>query len=337
MIAGVMVTLAACLSSQVVDLGHDVDASAAPGSSQQDDAGAPIGVTPLLSVVITGTAASVCAGDCLELYAMASGGTAPYSYSWANGLGEGAGARMLCPTANVTVGVSATSAGSEIAATSSTTITVVDCSDGGAGPPPPPPPGSDGGSQPPPSTGSLCLPNPSLEGMTAIGTAGPPGVPATAAPPSWQVCQGTPDIDPGVSLLQPANGLTYVGLAVGVLAPANTDTTEAIGASLCAPLEAGVTYAFCMDLGIGVRGLPNAPGAAPPSLEIWGGQSVCAEQDLLWTSPPIANSDSWAKVCGTFTAPHSDTAVAIVPRAGTPAIGTMNWSYVIVDDITTGP
>jgi hypothetical protein len=128
-----------------------------------------------------------------------------------------------------------------------------------------------------------------------------------------------------------------VGLEVGDLPPASTSTTEAIGAPLCAPLVGGAQYAFCIDLGIGVRGLPNAPGAVSPSLQIWGSEVACTQEDLLWTSPPITNTDTWAKVCGTFVAPRADTNIELVPSAGTATLGTMNWSYVIVDDLTTSP
>ena len=73
------------------------------GSFQQGgDAGASglvVAVTPASSVL--------CPGNCADLSASASGGTAPYTYQWDQGLGDGP-AQHVCPTATTTYTVTAT-------------------------------------------------------------------------------------------------------------------------------------------------------------------------------------------------------------------------------------
>jgi hypothetical protein len=334
----------ACLSGEEVDLGRNVDAGATRGddASAGDDGpglGQPV-PTPFLSGAISATMGTICAGACVDLVATVSGGTGPFAYSWGQGLGEGRGPKSVCPAATTTYSVMISSLSSEQQSTPSAMVTVVAC-DGGTTPTP-----ADGGSTPQgdagsavPQTANLCVPNPSLEGQAIIGTSGPPGTPATGAPPQWQVCQGAPDVGPSVSLLPASDGNTYEGLAVGTGSLAYM--TASIGTTLCAPLVTGTQYSFCVDLGIGVRGVmaPLTTGTTTPApaLQLWGGTAACNQDALLWTSPPITNTDSWMKVCGAFVAPLALTTITLLPAEGSAPVGPGSWSYVIVDDITAGP
>lgn len=332
--------LGACLSSENIDLGRNLD-SGAPGlASVGLDAASPADAGgALLSAAISASTGTICAGDCVDLFATASG-TGPYAYAWGQGLGEGPGPKSVCPVATTTYSVLVSSSASEQQSTASAMVAVVPCeagtapphADAGAAQPPP-----DSGAAPP-STASLCVMNSSFEGPTMVGTSGPPGTPQTAAPPQWQVCLGTPDVDPSLSLQPPSDGMSYVGLAVG--SGTFSNFTESLGTALCAALQPGKHYSFCVDLGTGVRGvtsLTTVPNTPPPELEIWGGRAQCSEDALLWTSPPITNTDSWAKVCGTFVPSQAYTNITIIPAQGSPPVGPGAWSYVIVDHLVAGP
>jgi hypothetical protein len=113
-------------------------------------------------------------------------------------------------------------------------------------------------------------------------------------------------------------------------------TTEAIGTTLCQPLTANTQYSFCLDLGLGVQGLMNPPGALSPVLQIWGGSSPCSQDELLWTSPPITNMDSWTRVCGGFVPSQERATIELIPAQGGAPIGA-GFSYVDIDNIVAGP
>ena len=56
-------------------------------------------------VTIDAARTTVCADECVELTARAENGHAPYSYAWADELGEGAGPHQACPEQTTTYSV----------------------------------------------------------------------------------------------------------------------------------------------------------------------------------------------------------------------------------------
>jgi hypothetical protein len=331
----------ACLSSENVDLGRNIDSGTLVGADL-DGSLAPDATAPFLVAALSVTMGTICRGVCVQMAATPLGAPGPYTYAWGQGLGEGPGPKTVCPLATTTYSVVVSSTSNGQQSTGSATITVVDCDAGGAFPPPAddangsPPPTDTGTSQS--TSASLCLTNASFEGTPAIGTSGPPGIPATAAPPGWQVCLGDPDVDPSVSLLPASQGKTYVGLTVGTGTFAGA-TAESLGATLCAPLKAGTRYSFCVDVGIGVQGVmvtPPGPGAPGPTLQIWGGTTACNQGQLLWTSPAITNRDSWTTDCGMLFPSQDFSGLSLIPAQASGS-GAGFLSYVIVDNIVPGP
>lgn len=68
----------------------------------------------------------LCEGDCIEIWAEASGGDPnTYNYAWNNGLPNSAGPHLVCPTANTTYTVTVSDAGPATPASDQTTITVI--------------------------------------------------------------------------------------------------------------------------------------------------------------------------------------------------------------------
>ena len=68
----------------------------------------------------------LCEGDCIEIWAQASGGDPnTYNYAWNNGLPNSAGPHVVCPNSNTTYTVTVSDAGPAAPATDQTTITVI--------------------------------------------------------------------------------------------------------------------------------------------------------------------------------------------------------------------
>jgi hypothetical protein len=366
---------AACLSSQDIDLGEKLDSGIGFAPSSDLDAslasredGPSIGVTISASGNwVGGATGTICGGSCVNLVASASGAPGPFEYAWGEDLGEGPGPKTVCPPPNSTTSYSVTAYNDVNGMQgASVTVAVVACDAGSSAPVTTPP--SDSGTSPSsspsdaagstPAAASLCLDNPSFNAPlpTMIGTArdasftlpsldasftlpsadGSFTAPLGTTPPNWSTCSGEPNVDPSVSLVPAAIGKTYVGLPVG--SGAFSGVTASIGTTLCAPVEPGTRYSFCIDVGIGVQGAlaaPPPPGAPAPVLQIFGGTTACAQSDLLWTSPPITNQDSWTEDCASFVATQAVSYLSIVPSYPSSA-GAGASSYVIVDNITPG-
>jgi hypothetical protein len=328
-----------CLSGEDLDLGHDLDASTQSNPHATTEGGSPQVQDQSLtaSISIDPLTETICAGSCVELQVYAMGGGGSYSYKWEDDAGTGAGPDQVCPATTTTYSVFVTAPASDVGANATCMITVVPC-DGGA-------PGSatDSGAAMP--TGALddaqtaptplCIQNPSFEGATVTGPVGPPGTPPTTTAPDWQACKGTPTVDPTVGTLPVPNGKSYVGLPVG--AGTLSGFTSSLGTTLCSPLEPGVEYSICVDVAVAFPSATVPQGFPAPMLQLWGGTegtSACDESELLWTSPPITNTTSSTKDCGTFLLTTSDPVSNIVLEPIVSAVvGTGAWSYVIIDNI----
>lgn len=108
-----------------------------------------------------------------------------------------------------------------------------------------------------------------------------------------------PDIHPGIyedyfGNSTPANhGATYLGMVVR-----DNDTWESVSQRLEIPLRAGQCYEITVDLARSPTyksptksSLKEAPYTTPTVLRILGGAGVCATNQLLAVSDPVAHSD----------------------------------------------
>ncbi|MCD4683708.1 MAG: hypothetical protein K8R86_10535, partial [Bacteroidales bacterium] len=123
------------------------------------------------------------------------------------------------------------------------------------------------------------LPNPSFEGTPQ------PDIP----PPGWAICTpvlSTPDVQPGNFgvYLPPSHGNTYLGMT------ARDDFTwEDVHSSLITPLSLDSCYIFQIDFAY----QHNVAGynMQPIVLNIYGYNTECDKNNLLWQSPAISNED----------------------------------------------
>ncbi len=146
-IAGVLATVtagggAAC-SRNVIE----APASSSPaGASSSNSPGSlhGVGTRDAVQATATATARRLCAGDCTQIRASATGSTEDYDYSWNEGLPAGPGPYQVCPQSSTDYVVTVTAiSGKEIrasqSAVASVTVEVLDCSPGSL-------PGAGGGS-----------------------------------------------------------------------------------------------------------------------------------------------------------------------------------------------
>jgi hypothetical protein len=332
--AGCALAAASCMSGESIDLGRNLLSS---------DAGARDGVAAppeLLGATLAAVPAAICAGGCADLTATITGGIDPEMYAWDHGLGTGPGPEHVCPARTTTYSLWVTSGQAQV--TASATIAVDACDAGGGSSPPP---GDAGGGLADASSAStMCVNDQSFEGTPEIGTpgGGPTNLPATAAPPGWDVCAGDPDINPSVTAMLASDGLTYIGMT---LAPFST-ATESEGTTLCAPLEAGQTYSFSIDVAMAGTLSPQltppgssvstTPSVLPVVLQIWGGRTSCGKDELLWTSPEISKPGAWARFCDALVPSQPLSHLRLVPAAGSSPFGPGQWSYVLVDHLVPG-
>ncbi len=200
------------------------------------------------------------------------------------------------------------------------------------------------------SATAFCIPNPSFEIANSTSVIGPP--------PDWQTCPSSsgsglanlaallPMVNPSLCTMPPSNGSSYLGLVVGPYGSVSSDLTASVSTALCgAALDAGTAYALSIDLGIAVTRLvstsipSNTPSSIAPVLQLWAGQTPCAYDELLWTSPPISNEDTWKTACATFTPRRTASNLTLSPVFPTtdgsaPQHG--QWSYVVMDNLVPG-
>ena len=126
------------------------------------------------------------------------------------------------------------------------------------------------------------FPNPSLEDNIGVNVVPWGYTKCTVGGPS------SPDVQPGIwnVFLQPSDGFSYVGM---ICRP--NGTWETFATQLNAPLWGGTQYAFLVDLASSDKYFGYNDSAA--TLKIWGGNSNCNKEYLLWESKPISNVNSW--------------------------------------------
>lgn len=236
-----------------------------------------------------------CAQRCADVVAVVEGGSPPYVVEWNDGaLGE---TRRVCASAPEQL---IATARDSIAPPPSTAVLSVDV---GACLPTT--------SAPATSTAEpLCLPNGSFEG--------PPR--KNVLPPSWTPCVGTPDTHPVPAMNAPPakDGASYVALL------SNFETIES---PLCAPLRASTRVPFSLAIQLSSM-LPKADPASAVAVEIWGSSSSCAQEELLWTSPPVSALDVWTSFCATLTPSRNYQFVQLVPTGP---------GYVMIDAFSPQP
>jgi hypothetical protein len=94
--------------------------------------------TRLVDIVVGATSSEVCPGQCATLSAAASGGVAPYTYLWDDGVAADAGTARVCPTKTTTYSVAATDSSASTGefnsqgatGTGDVTVAVSTCTDG---------------------------------------------------------------------------------------------------------------------------------------------------------------------------------------------------------------
>jgi len=258
-----------------------------------------------------------CAGECVRVRAVATGGNAPYRFSWNDGVGTDE--RDICASVDTTFSVRVDDTPvirdefSYDGQTTSASVmaNVLEC-----------PP--DGG-----VPGGLCLENLSFEGPPGHSGFNPAGYPADgtqfAAPP-WVACapQFAYVWDETVALglqpvpsPEPADGETYAALFT-CLPPYCIDVfngpiENAVSQPLCAALNAGSQVALTLALAKHAAGDDSVSVESEQSnLEIWGGNDACDEAELLWSSPPLQTA--WTQHCATLTPTRDFTHLILKAR-----------------------
>lgn len=289
----------ACAGSPKINVGDEPDGSFAGsggtgfGAGGQGARDAGIGsVDEALRVrvedvdeVVLEVVTIACAGDCVTLRAVASGGVPPYTYAWEDGSVDAT--RTLCPEQASVYSVSATDTGyfdSEFklpqVATQELSAQVLDCA-------------ADGGS---PRSDELCITNSSFEGVVT-----PSQLENIDAPP-WNGCYvggiarvgiGDPTLwsHQNWSFPEASDGETYATLAAGSFG------VGTVTQALCAPIRAGETRSFQVDLA-SVECSEACSPTVDHLVEVVGG-TACAENVVLWTSPELPTE--WRTYCVTIT------------------------------------
>jgi gliding motility-associated-like protein len=168
-----------------------------------------------------------------------------------------------------------------------------------------------------------CFTNPSFEGPTGTGV----------SPTSFSACANTPDTQPilGNPLLfpPPTNGSAFMGL----IAP-NTTLGEEAGVPLCSNLVPNTQYNFTIDLAKSVSvSFPNIN--QNPTLQIWGGTSICNKAALLYTSPAVTTT-TFQTYCVAFTPTVAYSHLifkVLAPSTATFVTPTTQFAYIGIDNI----
>jgi len=170
----------------------------------------------------------------------------------------------------------------------------------------------------------VCYLNPSLEGPSQ-----PHVVPAP-----WSACFGSPDTQPGQwGITQaPSNGTSYVSFLHSGWA--NNAYNEGMTQLLSSPMVANTIYTFTVDLAHTLVYNTAEPNGCYSTLAIWGGNALCAQTELLWTSGSFLHQN-WLTYTVTFTPTSNWTYIAFSPYFINPC-GTTGFDYIncMLDNIS---
>lgn len=169
------------------------------------------------------------------------------------------------------------------------------------------------------ASGQFIFQNPSFEG-----TFPNPHV----VPGPWDDCYGSPDTQPGSwgITLPPTDGSSYVSFLVG----GDGSYREGASQQLNGCFTAGQSYTFTMDIAFSDVYNTAEPGDCYGSVAIWGGNSLCDDNELLWSSGQITTT-GWNNVTVTFTPTQSWCFVTFAPIFLGPCSGYING---MVDNIS---
>ena len=239
-----------------------------------------------------------CAGDCADIEAVAHGGVPPYAFTWEDGSTQPT--RRVCLDEDATLRVTTTDTKVDSdefdyepqTAHAEVTAAVLDCDD------------------PSVDEALLCLANPSFEGEVT-----PTQFEAFAAPP-WNACYdggfityaaiADPTLWPAQRWTLPvaSDGATYLALGQQLTLAGRA------AQQLCAPIAAGSARSFFVNVARGQNG--DGIESQEQVIQVLGGNSVeCAEEQLLWTSPPLTLE--WSTYCVTLRPQAETTTLAFVP------------------------
>jgi hypothetical protein len=159
--------------------------------------------------------------------------------------------------------------------------------------------------------------------------------PVQSHPLGWSVCAGALATSQ-ICGLRPTDQDSYVGLSVG-LAP-YLNNPASIDTILCDTLEAGVTYALSVDVGLDTLQADSGGPGEPPFLQIWGATTACMAQgpyELLWSSPSLLNACMWRRVCKSFTPSAPYDHLVMIPGTSSSSAFRVGPTYIVVDNLVT--
>ena len=165
---------------------------------------------------------------------------------------------------------------------------------------------------------SQYLSNPSFEGVPQ------PDIP----PPGWAICTtglSTPDVQPGNFgvYLPPSEGDTYLGMT------AREDFTwEDVHAGLITPLSIDSCYLIKIDLAF--QEDVATFSMQPIVLKIYGSNTTCDKNNLLWQSPAIGNEDwiTYEFLIHPALVDITDLVLEVYYDSPNPY-----WGYILMDNI----
>jgi hypothetical protein len=249
-----------------------------------------------------------CAGDCVDVVAVASGGHPPYEFAWDDDPREGARRRLCADTpAELTLTVNDTSIDdpefhyAPQTAHAKVTVDVLECPDAGG------------------------LPDATVPDDCVSTEPGPTGADAGVPQPLWQTCAASSLVmeptDFVISDCRPS-----ARFAAYDNAPSDQEYSTA---KLCVPLEGGKARSIQLGRGPGgpnhLQGdkgdsvFSNFAAETSLSLELWGGDGACAKQELLWQMDPVGWSGWFGNACATLQPTQSHTHLTVVWHATTAA------------------